>query len=653
MKSIADAQADAADDRAASRAADAGAERTASAARDSRLHAVIAAAAVAVVAVLAFRGTIGATLDWMDEGHIVYPSWRVAHGATPYVDFRQLYGPSVFYWNGALLRLFGDDLGVLRAGVLALKVAIVVLMTMLTRRVASPAATVAATGVAIALYGMPAWIVNTPYAAHYGVLLSFAALLVYLARRSTGAAFVAGLCFGVAATFKQTQGLFALASFVVFLVWSTGTPRGTASIAVRLCRVAIVLAAAAVAAAYVGRRVASWPVDVVVAPFVLSALAVAARDVVRRPGARAAGGLRDAVVASVGFALPIAAYVAYFASIGALHELVWQTVRGLPQLVDWFVPLPTPGAETIAQWAVVVATVAVAGLGPGGWRRVLGLLVGVAALVAFGVPIAFAPDPSSAASGIAWTMLPWLPAVVLGLTAWTLASGAVPSDVVVPLGALYFYAAGAVLQLHPGADLPHVVMVLVAFLPLAAHLATPARRPGPAWRAGIRAVVPAACVALVAVPFVGVRLANPPASGGARFARATGVAVGGAQFADAARLVATLGSTAPKLFVLADQQMLYFLAGVPSVLEREEYGFYLLGDGLLAPENVRLLLDQDHIWDVIAQEHPVIVDWADGPAGRRFLQTFPRVADLIQQTYRPATKIGGYRVRRWQGDPTE
>ena len=57
---------------------------------------------------------IGIGIEGVDEGHLVYLSWRVAEGALPYRDFQHWYGPATFFFNGALFRLFGPDLLVVR-----------------------------------------------------------------------------------------------------------------------------------------------------------------------------------------------------------------------------------------------------------------------------------------------------------------------------------------------------------------------------------------------------------------------------------------------------------------------------------------------------------------------------------------------------------
>src|SRR5262245_17480694 len=76
---------------------------------------------LSLVAAAYFLHTIGSQIDWVDEGHLVYMSWRVSQGALPYREFHHIYGPSTFFLNGLLFRLFGPDLFVTRLSVLVLK----------------------------------------------------------------------------------------------------------------------------------------------------------------------------------------------------------------------------------------------------------------------------------------------------------------------------------------------------------------------------------------------------------------------------------------------------------------------------------------------------------------------------------------------------
>ncbi len=70
---------------------------------------LVAAVAVALVAGAWFWAGTWLTLEWVDQGQIVYGAWRVARGDLPYRDFDHLYGPSLFFLNGELLRWFGED----------------------------------------------------------------------------------------------------------------------------------------------------------------------------------------------------------------------------------------------------------------------------------------------------------------------------------------------------------------------------------------------------------------------------------------------------------------------------------------------------------------------------------------------------------------
>src|SRR5262249_36662074 len=77
------------------------------------------------------------TMEWMDQGQLLYPSWRVAEGAVPLRDFAQMYGPSTFYLLGWLLRAFGPDVLVVRIALIAVKALIAVIAYAITFRIAS------------------------------------------------------------------------------------------------------------------------------------------------------------------------------------------------------------------------------------------------------------------------------------------------------------------------------------------------------------------------------------------------------------------------------------------------------------------------------------------------------------------------------------
>lgn len=640
-----------------------------------------------LLAALYFHRSIGATLDWTDEGMIVYPSWRVSVGELPYVDFQHVYGPSLFFLNGALFWLFGSDLHVIRLFLVAVKALVAVLVYMLGRRLAPRPVALLTWAILVAVWGTPIWLFNTPYAAYYTTALCLLGLRAFLGG-SPGRppnALLAGLCFGVAATFKQTQGLFAFLSLVLFVVFATRaqpdrgpaprSPDGFARRVAGLVRLLALLAALGLSLVYVQGHLATVTVALLLAPFALGILALARWEVVGWPPPdRAVRSLRTLVQASLGMALPLAAYAAFYWWQGALAALRYDTLSGLPQRIAWFVPLRAPPAETVLFDATLLASAAVVGAwGRGGTPRGRwGTIALVGALVGLGLALSGLLSVAARTMGLGPYLLQgrWLqefPAALPELPFCLLATAAVSllrrdsrtrsegAPLVVAgrdtLGLLFFFAAGALLQLYPAADLPHVMMLLPAFVPLLAHaLGTFLHGPeGAPSRAGARLLVlgwPLAAIVLFVQNWVALEPAPvEPARG---FVRASGVSGVIPPFGDAADLVRHLSGAATSdgsLLVIANQQMLYFLAGMRATLERQEFVLYLVGAGIVSDDDARTLADEDAMIRTLEASRPLVVDDVTSPAGARVRSAFPRLARFLAETYGPPTAIGRYRVQ--------
>jgi hypothetical protein len=210
-------------------------------------------------------------------------------------------------------------------------------------------------------------------------------------------------------------------------------------------------------------------------------------------------------------------------------------------------------------------------------------------------------------------------------------------------------AATGALLLYPYADLPHVLMVLPMFLPLTASVLADVVAPTATASATTRAIAVALAVGwpiAAMLPFLRqwqvARQANPPA---VTFPRATGLRVPGPKAADAALLVRDLAAREAAVFVLSNEQMVYFLAGVRSPLEREEFVLYVVAADLIRDEDARAMADQDHMIDALASSHAVVVDVPDSPASGRVRRAFPRLAAFIDDAYGPPLAVGEYRVR--------
>ena len=124
--------------------------------------AAISSAAIGLLAACYFaigiRWALGWPRGWIDSGLVVYESWRVADGALPYRDFDHVYGPSLFYVNAALLRLFGADLAVIVTSVLVLKAILAALVFALARRVATAPVATTVTALLVLVWGSPLWL---------------------------------------------------------------------------------------------------------------------------------------------------------------------------------------------------------------------------------------------------------------------------------------------------------------------------------------------------------------------------------------------------------------------------------------------------------------------------------------------------------------
>ncbi len=619
-------------------------------------------AALGGLAALYFHGTVMSTIELMDEGQVVYSSWRVAEGEMPYVGFHQLYGPSVFFVNGALLKLFGVDLRVIRLSLVVLKALVAVFVYVLTRRVASRPVALVLYGLLVAIWGMPIWLFNTPYATYYATALSLAGLLLASAERARWIA--SGVCMGLAMTFKQTQGIFAFLAIVLFVIVMTPPRAGPATHAARArqwaggVRLLALGGTLAFAVAYVAPHLATVSAILMLAPLAVLVAGLVVREMAGwPPHDPAIAGLGPIALVSVGAAIPVLAYVALYWRIGALAAFVHDTMVGLPQQIAWFVPLRQPELATVCLTATICASFALVRRLRRGISLTGPLLVCVGAIAGLLVDRARNPGLQPYLLSGRWMtdffgVLPGVPFFAVGVGALALlgaarrrqaaaATGRPDAGGDEQLGLLVPFAAITVLQLYPSADLPHVAMVLPAFLPLLGYAITRRiERDGP-----MAAGLALAWLAALSSPFLGARVALSRETFQARFDRASGIS--GPRLDDAARVVRYLGDAAAPdgdLLVLVDQPMLYFLAGRRSALSGDEYVFYVVGAGYMADEVARKLVDeQDAIRD-LARIRPVVVDRRGSVESTRFRRTFPSIARFIDETYRPATSIGGYQV---------
>jgi hypothetical protein len=608
----------------------------------------------------------GLSLDWVDEGQIIYLSWRVAEGALPYRDFQNIYGPSVFFLNGSLFRLFGEDLWVTRVSLTVLKAGLAVVVYLCTLRLGPRPVALGAWLLCIVVWGLPWPYLTTPYPNFYGVSLSMGGLLVLARFRGTGRQgrgyVLAGLCFGLAATFKQTNGLFAYCAVILHLVSlrsETLVPGGLERLGARVPDRAVgasrwlVLAACGVLfAVYLAR--ANTPANFVllIAPAVVALLALAIAEL-RSPATREVrtAALCSMLLLSLGAGLPILLVSAYFALHGLLPALAYNTVFGLPQKIEWLVPLPTFGWEAglfaLGLFGIVLSIRrGIADPSTSGNERGLSrgsLAVGLIALCAVVLGLARQGQnwvfPAADLVIVVFFLLVW------GSLLVTLRSGSGAEQA--RLFALY--GATAVLFLYPSADAPHALLSLPAVLPLLACCLVPGRARGEASSDGRSSYVSALAIAALASPFVYLQVVGRLIERVPRpsFERASGIEVTGEFYRDGTRLVRYLdqeGLSQRPLLVISGKPMAYFLAGRPSLVDPFEYALYLIGLGVLTGEDARELVDEEKLIEVLRTAHPLLVTDSSDDGAARVAQALPRVRAEVEEHFEVLSKIGLFSI---------
>ncbi|HEV8483364.1 MAG TPA: glycosyltransferase family 39 protein [Blastocatellia bacterium] len=391
---------------------------------------------ITVIAGLGCYGLFVRRSVWLSVvGYSISPAERVLHGEVPYRDFLYNYTPGTLWLNAVLMKLFGSTLMTVNAGLFVFKVATLVTLFYVTRRLTNE--WVALVPVALTL----AWlghqyifgVVPTQYSLLF-VLVGMGLMLTYDRSGRLGWLFLSGLAIGIVLTFKYNVGLLLLAA-------------GTGSIAAR---------------EVIGRN----------------GEATLSRRVLMAAG-------RSAIYWA-GFGVVVAALMAYMASNGALSAMINHFLHHAAEYSESrSVPLPRPKQllPVIAGLLVVVA---------GGYlviRRAPKLFSAyVIGVIALGSGVLLVPGRAyilkqSAAAAVAYLPLALFAAIVL-LVGWRFARSPGGAEdrqqwwrtygAIITVG---LFTLGAYLEMYPRADEYHLVRVLppvFLLLVLFIHLTLPA-----------------------------------------------------------------------------------------------------------------------------------------------------------------------------------
>ena len=146
-------------------------------------------------------------------GYSVSPAERVLNGQVPYRDFLFNYTPGILWLNAAVMRVFGTALLPIQIGLFAFKLATLVALYWLGKRLMSPWAALVPVGLTLCWLGHR-YIFNV-HPTQYSMLFILAAIITTLKFDETGDArwlIASGLLVGLVLVFKYNVGLVLLAT---------------------------------------------------------------------------------------------------------------------------------------------------------------------------------------------------------------------------------------------------------------------------------------------------------------------------------------------------------------------------------------------------------------------------------------------------------
>lgn len=636
-----------------------------------------------VLAAAYLRLALFIPISWTDEGVIVYPIWRVAVGELPYRDFQQLYGPSLFFLGGLAFRLFGSDLAVLRYLLLAVKAATCVMVYLGARRMSGRPFAFIAYALSVVLTGLIWPVSSVPYASFFGTALCIAGVLSFLAleRRFLFGCAIAGLCFGLASTFKQTTGAFAFLALALYLLIEDGKwrepPNPIFAIVIRTSRWFVLLFTAAISIYYLVPRNSFWNLILLLSPILFLCGYLALREL--RGESDPQRELRSfwgTITLSLAFLLPLACYGLYYASLGLADELLFNLGTGIPSALEQVSPFPKPTTTFVLWQLTCIGSFAAAAA----WRRrgttmlrgrrrwAFGGLLAVSLLSMIGLAATGWQARHEdwwfwGSSDLLFTLpfaLVWLSLAVMVRRGQT--GEHVESSSELRAFLLYAcYATMTVLWLFPSADIWHVLPLLPSCLPLLAfllerfwRLTGEENRSSRAWQIGAGALIGVfALVLSVPAAHDVIRERATKAPYAQWLPRATGVRGGSGVWESTrsgGKLVRYLTEEERRddaIFVLSGKSLFYFLADRVSPVQEFEFVLYMIALELVSDERARELVDEDVLIRRLQVLRPLIVDDNFDAGSQNIRRTFPRLDHFISTHYQQETELGKFRVLRW------
>jgi len=294
-----------------------------------------------------------------DEGFILYKSYLVSIGKTPYLDFDPFWPPLVYYFNGFLFRVFGVRVLVAKYGLAGVGLLSAICMFAVAKKI-MPAWVALLCSISFIFCGP--LVLNVPYSSWYTVPVGLAglyAVFIAIERESLDFVLLAGIAAGLAFSFKQSIGVFVGASFAVMgLFWKERGKENpsTTSLSSRAVGLIIILSmCVGLPLAYVSKRTVGNLLFFTPPALVAGALVLwfQERSASRNRPLLAFQTLKSLIfyelALSAGFAIAIASWFGYLAAkVGFLTILRRILLIGESwRLSDMLVPLPHVNAPAL------------------------------------------------------------------------------------------------------------------------------------------------------------------------------------------------------------------------------------------------------------------------------------------------------------------
>ncbi len=184
---------------------------------------VVLTVLVAVLASGYFSLTANRGLDTFDEGYLLYNFEKFSRDQLPHRDFYDIYGPGVYFAGGGLFKLFGEKIIVIRIFLIVMKALMAVFIFWIAGELMPYRFAFLASALFVFCWGDALHrVFNVLYGSHCAHFLGLLAILcsiLFLQSDKKRFLLAAGFCGGLALLFKLPAGIFILVGLVLFLCY--------------------------------------------------------------------------------------------------------------------------------------------------------------------------------------------------------------------------------------------------------------------------------------------------------------------------------------------------------------------------------------------------------------------------------------------------